>query len=176
MRSATIDFEKFPAISFFLERKTVARELLSDRACALPHVAGDKVFERGCAHDTERIVAAVLIKFVVFHRDNSVHQIARQLIVGNGFAVLDVDLAENFSVSIEDHAGRFHLFELAQIVSGGFRFQLRRDESEIDRDENNQRAEQSTSPAGKIVVAHTTGGGNGAEGLESKTKQACRDR
>jgi hypothetical protein len=64
----------------------------------------------------------VLIEFVVFHRDHRVHEIARQLIVGNGFAVLDIDLAENFSVSIEDQAGRFHLFKLAQIVSGGFVF------------------------------------------------------
>ena len=116
-----VDFEKFPTISLFLERKTVARELLGDRACTLSHVAGDKIFEGG-PHDAGRIVAAMLIKFVVFHRDNGVYQIARQLIVGNGLAVLDVDLAEDFSVPIEDHAGRFHLFELAQIVSGRFAF------------------------------------------------------
>ena len=145
-----IDFEKFAAKGSFLQGKTVAGELLGDRARALPHMAGDKILQ-GRAHDAKEIVAAVLIKFVVFHRDNSVHQIARQLIVGNGLAVLDVDLAEDFSVPIEDHAGRFHLFELAQIVGRGFRLQLRRDDSEIDRDENyceqhNQRGQVKLGP------------------------------
>ena len=120
----------------------------------------------------KEIVAAVLIEFVVFHRDHSVHEIARQLIVGNGLAVLDVDLAENFSVPVEDHAGRFHLFELAQIVGRGFRLQLRRDDSEIDGDENyceqhNQRRQVKLGSRVPPVA------GSGAEGLASKTKQAC---
>ena len=145
-----IDFEKFSAIGPFLQGKTVAGELLSNRAGALPDVAGDEV-DQGCAHNAKEIVAAVLVKFVVFHRDNSVHQIARQLIVGNGLAVLDVDLAENFSVPVQNHAGRFHLFELAQIVGRGFCLQLRRDDSEIDRDENyceqhNQRGQVKLRP------------------------------
>ena len=112
----------------------------------------------------------MLVKFVVFHRDNSVDQIARQLIVGNGLAVLDVDLAENLSVPVHDHAGRFHLFELAQIVGRGFRLQFRRDDSEIDGDEDyceqhNQRGQVKLGPryhgrrerCGRVGIKNETG-------------------
>ena len=67
---------------------------------------------QGRAHDAEQIVTAVLIKLIVLDRDDGVDQIARQLFVRNGLAILDVDLAEDLIVPIHDHAGRFHLFEL----------------------------------------------------------------
>src|SRR5437762_14310806 len=35
------DFEKFSPIRFFFESKTVARQLLGNCACALPHMTGD---------------------------------------------------------------------------------------------------------------------------------------
>ena len=71
-----IDFQKFPPIGLFLERETVARELLGDRACALPDMTGDKIFEGG-PDNSRKIVSAVLIEFVVFHSDHGIHEIAR---------------------------------------------------------------------------------------------------
>ena len=46
----------------------------------------------------------MLVELVVLDGDDRVDQIARQLFVGNGLAVLDVDLAEDLVVAIEDHA------------------------------------------------------------------------
>ena len=38
-----------------------------------------------------------------------------KLVVRNGLAILDIDLAKDLVVAIDDDAGRFHLLELAQI-------------------------------------------------------------
>src|SRR5580700_8562347 len=108
------NLEELAAERFFLQSKTVSRELLGDRACALSHMAGHKVF-KSRPHDSGKIVAVMLIKFTVLNRDHGVDQIARELIVWNRFAVLDVNLAKDFIVPIENYAGRFHLFELVQI-------------------------------------------------------------
>ena len=75
-------------------------------------MAGRQVFQSG-ASDSEQIVAAVPVKFRVLRRHHRVHKIARQLVVRNGLAVLDVDLAEYFVVPIENDTGRFHLLESA---------------------------------------------------------------
>src|SRR5207302_10256904 len=91
------DFKKFSPIRFLFESETVARQLLGDCASALSDVAGDKVFQ-GRAHDAKEIVAAVLIKVGVYHCYHGVHQVARQLLIGDGLAVFDIDLAKNFSV------------------------------------------------------------------------------
>ena len=45
----------------------------------------------------------MLIKFCVFDSDTGVDEILRQLIVGHSLAVLDVDLAKDFSIAIENH-------------------------------------------------------------------------
>ena len=80
-------------------------------------MSGHQILQRRSQNSGKR-VAVMLIKFCVFHRNDRIDQIRRQLIVGNGFAVLDVDLAEDFVVSIQDHTRRFHLLELAQIERG----------------------------------------------------------
>ena len=59
-------------------------------------------------------------EFLRVRGHDGVDQVARDLVVGNGFPVLHIDLAENFSIAIENHAGRFHLFEPTQIEGGGF--------------------------------------------------------
>ena len=59
----------------------------------------------------------MLIKLGVLNGDNGIDQVARQLIVRNCLTILDVDLSEDFAVSVENHAGGFHLLELRQIVS-----------------------------------------------------------
>ena len=59
-------------------------------------MAGGEILQRR-PNDPEEIVAAVLIKFVVLDRDDGVDQIARQLVVGNGLAILDIDLAKDLS-------------------------------------------------------------------------------
>ena len=107
------NLEQLAPESSFLERKTIARQLLRDRARTLPHVAGGEILQRG-AHDAEEIVTAVLIEFRVLHRDDGIDEIARQLVVRNGLPILDVDLPENLVVAIDDDAGRFHLFELTR--------------------------------------------------------------
>ena len=112
------NLEQLAAEGSFLERKTIARQLLGDRAAALPHVTGGEILQRS-PHDAREIVTAVLIEFVVFHRDDGIDQIARDLVVGNRLSILDIDLAEDFVVPIEDDAGRFHLFELREIESRG---------------------------------------------------------
>ena len=107
----------------FFERKTVARQLLRDGARALAHMAGDQILQRG-ANDAEQIVAVVLIKFCVLYRDDSVDEIGRQLLVRYCLAVLDVDLAEDLPVPIQNYTGRFHLLELAQVERVGLRFEI----------------------------------------------------
>ena len=74
-------------------------------------MAGGDVLERG-PDNSQQIVAVVLIKLVILHRDDGVDEIGRELVVGNGFAILDVDLAKDLVVPIDDHAGGFHLLEL----------------------------------------------------------------
>ena len=54
----------------------------------------------------------MLIKFRVLYRDDCVDEIRRQLLVRHGLSVFYVDLAEDLAVSIQNDAGRFHLFEL----------------------------------------------------------------
>ena len=74
-------------------------------------MAGDGVLER-CPDNSQQIVAVVLIKLVILHRDDGVDQIGRELVVGNGFAILDIDLAKDLVAPIDDHAGGFHLLEM----------------------------------------------------------------
>ena len=117
------DLEQLAPKSPFLERESVARQLLRDRARALAHVAGGKILQRR-AHDPEQIVTAVLIELRVLHRDDGVDQVPRKLVVGNGLAILDIDLAEDLVVPIEDHAGGFHLLELDEIKRRGLATQI----------------------------------------------------
>ena len=72
----------------------------------------------------EQVVAVVLVKFVVLRRDDGVDEILRELGVGNGLAILDVNLAEDFVVPIDDHAGRFHLLEMGKVEGRGLLFDL----------------------------------------------------
>ena len=118
-----------------LERKTVARQLLRNRAPALPHVTGSQIFQR-CADDSEEIVAAMLIKFCILNRHDRIHEVAGQLIVRHSLAVFDIDLAEDFSISIENHARRFHLFELAQIKRCRLAVEIGGENGNINRQEN----------------------------------------
>jgi hypothetical protein len=113
------NFQQLAPERFFLERKTVPRQLLSDRAGALPDMAGGEILQRR-PDDAGKVVAAVLVELVVFHGDDGVHEIARQLVVRDRLPVLDVDLAEDFVVAIQDDAGGFHLFELREIERLGF--------------------------------------------------------
>ncbi len=110
-------FEQLAAKGFAFEIEAVPRQLLGDRARPLANVAGDGVLERG-PDNSQQIVAVVLIKFVVLHRDDGVDEIGRELVVGNGLAILDVDLAKDLVVPIDDHAGRFHLLEMREIERG----------------------------------------------------------
>ena len=90
--------------------------------------------------DSEKIVATVLVKLVVFHRDNSVYEIAWYLLVRNRLPVLDINLAKNFVITINNDAGRFHLFELRKVKHGSFIFE-RSDQiknGETQPDEKNQ--------------------------------------
>ena len=111
-------FEQLAAKGFPFEIEAVPRQLLGDRARPLANVAGDGVLERG-PDNSQQIVAVVLIKFVILHRDDGVDEIGRELVVGNGFAILDVDLAKDLVVPIDDHAGGFHLLEMREIERGG---------------------------------------------------------
>ena len=115
------NFQQLPAICSFFERKTVPRQLLRDGAAALAHMTGSHIFERG-ANDSEQIVSVVLVEFCVLDGNHSVYEIGRQLLVRDCLAVLDVDLAKYLPVSIENHAGRFHLLELVQVEHVGLRF------------------------------------------------------
>ncbi len=121
--------EQLAAKRLALEIETVARQLLGDRARALPHVTGGGVLERG-AHNAEQVVAMMLVKLVVLYRDDRVHEVGGQLIVGDGLPILDVDLAEDFVVPIDNHAGRFHLLEMREIEAGGLLFERGRDREE----------------------------------------------
>src|SRR4029077_3144056 len=115
----------------FLERKTVPGQLLGDRTCPLADMTGRDVLQRRPC-DSKQIVAAMLIKFCVLHRDHRIDQVARQLLIWHRLAVLDVNLSKDLVVSIENHAGRLHLFEFAQIEPLGLGAQLRGEHGEIN--------------------------------------------
>ena len=121
-----------------LERKGIARELLRDRARTLPHPACGQILQRR-AHDPEKIIAAVLVKFRVLHRHDCVDEIARQLVVGYGLAILHVDLAHDLVVPIQDHARRFHLVELGQVVVLRLPAQIRGQNEKINRARDQER-------------------------------------
>ena len=140
------NFEQLAVECSFLERKTVARELLRDRARALPDVAGREIFQ-GRTGDPEQIVAAMLIKFRVFRRHDRVDQIAWQLVVRHRLPIFDVDLAEDFPISIENYAGRFHLLEFAQVERRGLAFEMRGQ----DRKVNREAADQNRNNGGRDV-------------------------
>src|SRR5215472_13499886 len=97
----------------------------------------DHVFER-CPNDPEQIVSVVLVKFCVFDGNHSVDEIWRQLFVRHCLAVLDIDLAEDFAVAIQNYTGRFHLIQLAQIERGGLRFEIEEDAGNEDRYKDRQ--------------------------------------
>ncbi len=95
--------EQLAAKRFLLERKTVARQLLCNRACTLAHMAGRQIL-KCCTDDPEQIVAVVLIKLCVLDGHNGLDEIGRQLAVRHRLAVLNIDLAEDLAVAIENHA------------------------------------------------------------------------
>ena len=99
---------------------------------ALANVARGGILERG-PDDAQDVVAVVLVELVVFHRDNRVHEVGRELIVGNGLAILDVDLAKDLVVAIENDAGRFHLLEMREIEGGGLLFEAAASGKESDQ-------------------------------------------
>ncbi len=103
-----------------LSAETVARQLLRDGAGALTHMACRQILER-CANDPQQIVTMVLVKFCVLDRNDGVNQVGSQLLVRDRLAILDVDLAKDLPVAIENHAGRFHLLELGQVERVGLR-------------------------------------------------------
>ncbi len=92
-------------------------QLLGDGAGPLSDVTGQSILERS-ADDAEDVVAVVLIELVVLGGDNGVDEVGRELVVGDSLAILDVDLAKDLVVAIENDAGRFHPLEMAQIEGG----------------------------------------------------------
>ena len=84
-----------------------------------------------------------------------VDEVRRQLVVGNGLAILDVDLAKDLVVPIDDHAGRFHLLEVSEIERGGLMLSVPPAEqrpAERRRDNSEQRRCRQVKP-GRL---HTT--------------------
>src|SRR5439155_19799372 len=140
------NFEQFAATRFSLESKTVARGLLRYRASALAHMSGDQGLECG-AQNSRNCVAVMLVDTCVLDRNDGVDQIARELLVRNGLTVLDVDLAEDLVVSIQNHAGRFHLFEPVQTEAGGLVLQI----AQTHRDINGEAAEDESRDCDRHV-------------------------
>src|SRR5205823_12249060 len=62
-----------------------------------------------------------------------------QLVVGNGLAVLDVDLSKDLVVAIENDAGRFHLLQLVQVEGSGLVSQLGQTHRNINCQPPNQK-------------------------------------
>src|SRR5260370_40810733 len=60
------NLEELAAERFFFQSKTVSRELLGDRACALSHMASKKVF-KSRPNESGKIVAVMMIKLTVFN-------------------------------------------------------------------------------------------------------------
>ncbi len=89
----------------------------------------------------------MLIEFCVLDRNDGVDQIARELLVRNGLTVLDVDLAKDFVVSIQNHAGRFHLLEPVQIEGGRLVLQI----AQTHRDINGEAAKDESRDCDRHV-------------------------
>src|SRR4051794_5366480 len=68
------NLEQLPSKRPLLERERIARELLRHRARTLPDMSRSEVPDCG-ADDPEEIVAAVLVKFRVLHRNDRVNQV-----------------------------------------------------------------------------------------------------
>ena len=134
--------QQLPAICPFFERKTVARQLLRDGARALAHMARDQILQRG-SHNAEQIVTVVLIEFCVLHRDHSVNEVGRQLFVRYCLAVLDIDLAEDLPVAIQNYTGRFHLLELVQVERVSLCFEIEEDAGNENRRKERQHRQNS---------------------------------
>ena len=117
------NLQQLPAVCSFLERETIARQLLRDGAGALADMAGRQIFEC-CTNNAEQIVAVMLVKLRVFNCDHGVDQIRSQLLVRHCLAVLDVDLPKDLPVTVENHTGRFHLLEVAQVERVGLRLEI----------------------------------------------------
>ena len=117
-------------------------------------MAGDDVLN-AARMIPNKIVAVVLIKFVVLHRDNRVDQIAAEVDRRNGFAVLDIDLAKDLVVPIENHAGRFHLLEMREIEPGGLLSKGHR--MGMKASKGGEEEDDPRTREGKTRDAHTTG-------------------
>ena len=105
----------------------------------------------------EQVVAVVLVELVVLGRDDRVHEVGRELIVGNGLAILDVDLAKDLVVAIENHAGRFHLLETREIEGGGLLFEgsaaRRKESDQTGEEEDEGEKEREINPGARIPGA-----------------------
>jgi hypothetical protein len=72
------------------------------RAATLAYVSSREIFQ--CRpDDPQQIVAVMLIKFCVLNGNDRVDKIGRQLVVRHCLTVFDIDLAEYFSVPIQNH-------------------------------------------------------------------------
>ena len=92
------------------------------------------------------------IELGVFNRDHGIDEVARQLVVRNGLAVLDVNLAKDLLISIQNHAGRFHLLKLFEIEGGSLSFEI----AGQHRDVNQQSTEDEHGEADRDIKVGLT--------------------
>src|SRR5207244_8252377 len=93
-------FKKFPAECATAERKTVARELLSNTARAFLGRAAQHVAHQR-AKNSVPIDSRMLIEAGVFAREECINEQWRNFVEGNAQAIRAREPAINFSVDIE---------------------------------------------------------------------------
>ena len=91
-------------VSFFRRQKQRSRQLLCQRRSAFGLAAFDEVLE-GRADDANRINADVLKEAVVFYRPDGVLHVIGNLLVSDGDAAFERELADHGLAIIGKHAG-----------------------------------------------------------------------
>jgi len=131
--------------------KTVARELLRDRARALPDVASREIFQ-GRTGDPEQIVAAVLVNFASSTATTALTSRVAT-VVRHRLPVLDVDLAGDFAVRSRITLADSICSSLLRSKVAAWPFEMRSQGSKVNPKPLTSRAEW---PAGRRIAAWRT--------------------
>jgi hypothetical protein len=112
------DFKYFPIIRSIPQIEHISSQLLRNRAGPLANTTGLSIFQQSAKH-SKKIDPLVLVKPVIFGRDDSIHQVGRDLIQAHLFAVLNEYFSEHLPVPVVNQACRFDRVQFPEIEFRG---------------------------------------------------------
>ena len=141
------NLDHLPVVGALAQAERVARELLRDRAGALPDAPRAPVLRRRAQHPV--VVHAVMLeKARVLRRHQRLHQFIGQIAQRHRVPVFKKDAPDHRARPVEDRARRLHLLEFFQVELRRLFLELGLDRQKINepRDhsqhENRQRGEE----------------------------------